>query len=344
MTAAETSERSTKFVCPSCGASLPPALGDRFACDSCGRTFEIVAGIPDLRLEYPDPYTSWEEDVARARELAAQFDELDFADLLREHWRHSGKPRELTERFIERDVGSAPMFEAYLLEIERVRGARLDGGDRFLELGCGTAALAAAAAARGATVVASDISLRWLVLAKKRLAEQGIKSAELVCCAAERPAFPPESFDVVAASDVIEHAADQQGFVAGCRRVVRSGGLLFLVTPNRLSLGLEPHVRLWGVGLLPRRLAKSYVRAVRKAPYDHVRLLSARALRGLLRSEGFEVEIVPPEISSSSQRMYGGIELHLVRAYNRLRRFAPARRVLLAVGPFFHVFARKGAT
>jgi hypothetical protein len=27
--------------------------------------------------------------------------------------------------------------------------------------------------------------------------------------------------------------------------------------------------------------------------------------------------------------------------YNRLRRFAPARAALLAVGPFFHVFARK---
>ena len=31
----------------------------------------------------------------------------------------------------------------------------------------------------------------------------------------------------------------------------------------------------------------------------------------------------------------------LVGVYERLRAFAPARRALLAVGPFFHVFARK---
>jgi hypothetical protein len=38
--------------------------------------------------------------------------------------------------------------------------------------------------------------------------------------------------------------------------------------------------------------------------------------------------------------MYRGVELRLVRAYNRLRKNRAARRALTAVGPFFHVFAR----
>jgi hypothetical protein len=82
---------------------------------------------------------------------------------------------------------------------------------------------------------------------------------------------------------------------------------------------------------------------VRKAPYDHVRLFSARALRRLLRREGLEPDIVPPQIPVATQRLYGGAELRLVRAYNRLRRLPLVRRLLLAVGPFFHVFALKRA-
>src|SRR5205807_1562819 len=83
----------------------------------------------------------------------------------------------------------------------------------------------------------------------------------------------------------------------------RPGGLLFLATPNRYSLGLEPHVRLWGVGFLPRRLAETYVETVRKASYSHVRLLSARTLAGLLERHGLEPEIVTPAVPTETQAL-----------------------------------------
>jgi SAM-dependent methyltransferase len=143
----------------------------------------------------------------------------------------------------------------------------------------------------------------------------------------------------VAASDVIEHVGDPDRFVAEAARVLRPGGLLFLATPNRYSLGLEPHVRLWGVGYLPRGLAERYVRAARKTSYSHVRLLSARGLERLLRSNGLEPEIAIPAVPDAS--LYSGAELRLVRAYNRARTQRLARPVFHAVGPFFHVFGRK---
>lgn len=328
--------------CPACGHALAPGEG-ALSCGGCGRSFPLVAGVPDIRLGYADPYVTLEEDVARARTLGSRIEELDFAGLVREHWRMSGTRPELAERFLAGDVGAAGRAEHYLAEIERARGRALGPGDSFLEVGCGTAALATAAAARGASAVAADVSMRWCVLARKRLAEAGLEDVEIVCCDAEEPPFAPGSFDVVAASDVIEHVASQDAFVVGCRHVLVEGGLLFLATPNRFSLGLEPHVRLWGVGFLPRPLARRYVQALRRTRYDHVRLLSARSLRRLLAANGLEATIVPPEIPAATQRLYGGLELRLVRAYNRLRSAGPLRRVLLAVGPFFHVFARKGA-
>jgi ubiquinone/menaquinone biosynthesis C-methylase UbiE len=337
---AEREVDASGLACPACGSSLS-ADRTELGCDGCGRGYSSVAGIPDLRLSYLDLPLDRDDDLAEARELFAHFGELDFLGLLRLHWRRSGKPSELAEWFISRALGDTERSGAYLAEIGRERGASLDSSDRFLEVGSGPAGLAAVAAGAAGTVFATDISMRWLVLAAKRLAEAGIDNVRLVACGAEDPPFPPDSFDVVAAGDVIEHAGRQDAFVTGCQRVLRPGGVLFLATPNRFSLSLEPHVRLWGVGFLPRRLAPLYVRAVRHAPYEHVRLLSSRALRRLLTRNGFEAKIVPPEIPPVTQRMYSGVELRLVRTYNRTRRLRPVRKLLLGVGPFFHVFGRK---
>lgn len=300
-----------------------------------------LVGIADRRSSYPDPQLSREEDARIARRLQELAPDRTFEALLGEHWRMIGKRPELAARFTAHELSAAAKSEPIVDAIAEARAAAT-AGDRVLEVGCGTAALTAAFANRGAEVVATDVSLRWLALAQKRLSESAAESVELVACAAEELPFPDESFDVVAASDVIEHVEDPRRFVAEAARVLRPGGVLFLATPNRFSLGLEPHVRLWGVGYLPRPLAESYVRALRKTSYSHVRLLSAVTLARLLRENGFDAEIVTPPVPD--QGMYGGPELALVRAYNRLRTHALARPVLRAVGPFFHVFARKAAT
>jgi ubiquinone/menaquinone biosynthesis C-methylase UbiE len=278
------------------------------------------------------------EDAAIARRLQELAPERDLAGLLDEHWRLVGKRPELAARFTAQELTAPARCEPVVAAIEAARGRTFGAGDQVLEVGCGTAALSAALAARGAEVVASDISLRWLALAQKRLGDAPVK---LVACAAESLPFADESFDVVAAADVIEHVEDPDRFVGEAARVLRPGGLLFVATPNRYSLGLEPHVRLWGVGYLPRGLAERYVRAARKTSYSHVHLLSARALERLLRDRGLEPEIVIPAVPDESP--YSGVELTLVRTYNRVRTRRLASPVLHAVGPFFHVFGRKPA-
>ena len=311
-------------------------------CAGCDCEYAVVAGIPDLRHSYEDPYVSRTEDVERARELEARFASSDLLGLLEEHWRRSGKPPELAKRFLAGDLVAAERSSSYLDSVEAHRGAQLGRGDRVLEVGCGTAALAAAAAERTGFAIATDISMRWLILAKKRLAELGIAGVELACCNAEAPPFRDNSFTLVVAGDVIEHVADQRRFSEASARILEQGGTLFLATPNRFSLSLEPHVRLWGVGYLPRRLARRYVMALRHAPYDHVRLLSARAIRRMLRDSALDPVVEAPGIPAATRATYTGLEGRLIDLYNRLQRHGLVQRLLLGVGPFFHVFATKG--
>jgi ubiquinone/menaquinone biosynthesis C-methylase UbiE len=306
-----------------------------------GSVEQTVEGIRDLRQSYPDPQLSRAEDARIARALAELAPDHDFAALLDEHWRLVGKQPELAARFTAQELQARTKSEPVVDAIEAARGAPIGADDSVLEVGCGTAALASAIARRGASVVATDVSLRWLVLAGKRLAEEGAVRVELLACAAEALPFEDESFSLVAAGDVVEHVDDPERFFAECARVLRPGGLLFLATPNRFSLGLEPHVRLWGVGFLPRRLAEPFVQAFRHTSYSHVRLLSARSLARLLGDRGLDAEIVTPAVPDSSLALYSGAELSLVRAYNSVRTEPLAGPVLRAVGPFFHVFGRK---
>jgi 2-polyprenyl-3-methyl-5-hydroxy-6-metoxy-1,4-benzoquinol methylase len=340
-TTEQTSRAAAALRCPACGEYLTHSPHE-VRCSGCGRSYEqLLTGILDLRLSYPDPQLSRSEDARIARALAGLARDRGLAALLEEHWRLVGKRPELAARFTAQELDARSRSEPIVDAIESARGTAIGPGDRVLEIGCGTAALAASLAGRGADVIASDVSLRWLVLAQKRLAGESAERVELVACAAEALPFPDGTFDVVAASDVVEHVEDAQRFVAECARVLRPGGSLFLATPNRYSLGLEPHVRLWGVGLLPRSLAEPYVQALRKTSYSHVRLLSSRSLTRLLKRNGLAATIVLPQVPPASMELYRGIELRLARTYNQVRTRAALQPLLLAVGPFFHVFARK---
>ncbi|MDT5011173.1 MAG: hypothetical protein QOH57_2790 [Mycobacterium sp.] len=81
--------------------------------------------------------------------------------------------------------------------------------------------------------------------------------------------LPDGSVDVVVNFQVIEHLWDQQQFVEECRRVLRTGGLLMMSTPNRITFspGRDTPVN----------------------PF-HTRELDARELTDLLLAGGFTLE------------------------------------------------------
>jgi ubiquinone/menaquinone biosynthesis C-methylase UbiE len=111
---------------------------------------------------------------------------------------------------------------------------RLEPGDRVLDLGCGTGALAVELAHRGMSVVAVDISPSMLVQAVQRVRELHLEdqvTLRQLGVAGLDTAFEDASLDAVASTLVFsELSGDEIEYaLTECRRVLRPRGRLLIV-------------------------------------------------------------------------------------------------------------------
>jgi SAM-dependent methyltransferase len=119
---------------------------------------------------------------------------------------------------------------------------------------------------------------------------------------AEALPFPDDSLDLVILDNVLEHVTDQTGTLREINRVLRSGGLLYMVTPKPLSLYSlwnDPHYDLAGLVLLPRALQILYFEKIRgggEGTYDVGIIPTRWRLRRLLDETGFESLVSPREL------------------------------------------------
>jgi SAM-dependent methyltransferase len=187
-----------------------------------------------------------------------------------------------------------------------------------------------------------DIALRWLLVARKRLDEEGLGHLPLVCACAEDLPVAGSTFSAVIAGDVIEHVGDQAATLAEAYRVLKPGGRLFLASPNRFSLAPEPHVQVWGVGFLPRRWMPAYVLHARKLDFRAIRTLGYGEWRRLLRASPFgSGRISVPRLPEGDLRHFSLLKRMVARFYNAIVATRAGQWVGRAVGPLFHVVCEK---
>ena len=114
---------------------------------------------------------------------------------------------------------------------------------RVLDLGCGAARNAAPMAARGATVIGTDVSWPMLEAARQRAAAEGVaRGVELVLASMDDVPLGDGSVDLVIAHGIwnlARSAAQFRRAVAEAARVARPGASLFLFTFSRATLPPE---------------------------------------------------------------------------------------------------------
>jgi magnesium-protoporphyrin O-methyltransferase len=161
-------------------------------------------------------------------------------------------------------------------------------GARVLDAGCGTGLMTAELAARGAEVVAVDISPRLVEIAAARLPEA--HRARVTLAAGDMLAEDHGAFDYVLAMDSLIYYGEADIAAALTRLAARTGGaVVFTVAPRTPFL-----MAFWGMGKLFPRADRSPIMVphhhtrlsrVAGAPIDHI----ARVSRGFYISDCLEL-------------------------------------------------------
>ncbi len=294
-------------------------------------------GIPDLRVPGPN-WVDPEEDLAEARRLIAETAGFSTEETVRfvfaRRTEMDAAWRETRTRQVMQGAGRlAPELDGWLSEATT--------GGTFLDLGSGPGQLLAAAAATGRPGIGIDVRLVWLLVAK-RLIEDAGGTPVLAAAMAEALPLADGSVTGVVSLDVIEHVGDVPAYLREIDRVLAPGGHASLATPNRYSLTAEPHVGVWGVGWVPRRWQKHYVRARSGLPYEFVQLLGTGETHRLFRRHTrIGIRILIPEVPTVEIARFGPARAALARLYNRLVRLKVLHPLFCRIGPFFRVAGRK---
>lgn len=131
-------------------------------------------------------------------------------------------------------------FSRQRLLASGIVGSRGAQGTRVLDIGCGHGALSLTLAeSAGFDVVAMDVLEARVRSVRSRKATRDPEAAarvRIVRADAESLPFQNESFDAVAATEVLEHLDEPGRMLSEARRVLRPGGRFFMTTPNSEAL------------------------------------------------------------------------------------------------------------
>ena len=159
---------------------------------------------------------------------------------------------------------------------------------RVLDLGSSAGGLSVALALSGLEVVGIEPSLSGVEASELRARRRGIETASFLTGVGEKLPFADGEFDAVVSLAVLEHVQDPERVVREVFRVLRPGGGAYFEVPNYLC-PFEPHYKIAWLPMMPKALAKTYVRLRGGRPQflDELNYMNWWIISGLFRRAGF---------------------------------------------------------
>ncbi|NIV10088.1 MAG: methyltransferase domain-containing protein [Aliifodinibius sp.] len=335
--------KGIEICCPGCKGELAYfGIEDSLLlCQECGKGFPIILDIPDLRV-FSDPYVDMEADRDKGIKIYAKFDDYDFEGLIDYYYRITPVVTDdQAQQFKQGLMAGEARANAFLKSFNN--GMKFNNEvkrESLLEIGCGTAPLLVAASERYKRAIGIDIAFRWLIVGKKRLQETNL-DIPLICACSEALPFPDSVFTDVVAESTIEHVVDQTKTFSECYRVILPGGNLLLSTPNKYSIGPDPHTGVIAGGYLPESWTASYIERQGGIPPKR-NLLTVRSLQALLRQSKFVFkDLKIPNLSQEQIQHYEGAFKFLAQLYRMIIKLPLSKWIMLRIGPLILAIARK---
>jgi 2-polyprenyl-3-methyl-5-hydroxy-6-metoxy-1,4-benzoquinol methylase len=191
-------------------------------------------------------------------------------------------------------------------------------GGRLLEIGCGTGGMLKGMQDLGWHVEGIDFD----PVAVKNCARN---SLHVRLGTLEDQAYPPNSFDAIIMSHVIEHVPDPLALLRECLRILRPDGYLSLVTPHSRALGRRLFGSSWFCLDPPRHLnlfaVKSLTFLAEKAGFRSVKVVTTMrdacetfiASRSIQRTRRFQMGSRHSKIAIARGKLLQFIEWLLLK-------------------------------
>lgn len=158
-------------------------------------------------------------------------------------------------------------------------------GMKILDVGCGGGLLSEPLGRLGASITGIDPLEDNIRTAELHASFDPIlaKRIKYKSCTLEDIAeLPSETFDIVVASEVVEHVADVEAFIRCCGEVLKPEGFLFITTINKTQLS-------YILGIV---VAENILGIVPAGTHDWEKFIAPEELERLLESNGFSVKTV----------------------------------------------------
>ena len=213
----------------------------------------------------------------------------------------AGQVEYYNERWKTTDYANLYCLERSIFFLNSLLEAAMAQPARICDLGCGTGWLSSILSSFG-PCTGVELAPEAVVLARR-------KYPQVEFIAADATMWSPAhgSFDIVVSQEVIEHIVDKSAYLAVAHRALRSGGYLFMTTPNLKildSIPDEEKKRVWEIQPVELPLYRSQLNIMletagfevvsRSSAIDGMgrngiyRIANSPKLRAVLRSLGLE--------------------------------------------------------